>query len=101
MATTRGPHDRSGVNLYDSRVLERLRNPCRPAPAAVRGDAGRPSSTPTRRTTTTTRVLGPRKRGVTRKGMESSSRLGRHRWTTERTASWLAECRRLHPRLIP
>jgi transposase len=43
-----------------------------------------------------------RGRGIThriaRKGIESSSRLGRHRWTVERTMSWLAGCRRLHRR---
>ncbi|MBP2055870.1 transposase [Streptomyces griseochromogenes] len=34
----------------------------------------------------------------TRKGIESSTRLGRHRWVVERTVSWLAGCRRLHRR---
>nr|WP_274380673.1 IS5 family transposase [Streptomyces sp. ACT-1] len=41
-------------------------------------------------------------RGIThriaRKGVESSQRLGRHRWTVERTMAWLADCRRLHRR---
>ncbi|MEU2877038.1 transposase, partial [Streptomyces sp. NPDC007070] len=35
---------------------------------------------------------------IARKGTESSTRLGRHRWTIERTMSWLAGCRRLHRR---
>ncbi|MET8102435.1 transposase, partial [Streptomyces sp. NPDC005236] len=35
---------------------------------------------------------------IARKGVESSQRLGRHRWTIERTMSWLAGCRRLHRR---
>ncbi|GGW17645.1 hypothetical protein GCM10010264_74070 [Streptomyces globisporus] len=43
-----------------------------------------------------------RERGIThriaRKGVESSQRLGRHRWTVERTLAWLASCRRLHRR---
>ncbi|MGW3314277.1 IS5 family transposase [Streptomyces fungicidicus] len=43
-----------------------------------------------------------RGRGIThriaRKGIESSQRLGRHRWTIERTMAWLAGCRRLHRR---
>ncbi|MFC4500301.1 MULTISPECIES: transposase, partial [Streptomyces] len=43
-----------------------------------------------------------RKRGIThriaRKGIESSTRPGRHRWTIERTMAWLAGCRRLHRR---
>lgn len=41
-------------------------------------------------------------RGIThriaRRGVESSRRLGRHRWTIERTMAWLAGCRRLHRR---
>lgn len=43
-----------------------------------------------------------RKRGIrhriARKGIESSTRLGRHRWVVERTVSWLAGCRHLHRR---
>ncbi|GGJ63869.1 hypothetical protein GCM10010121_088170 [Streptomyces brasiliensis] len=35
---------------------------------------------------------------IARKGVESSQRLGRHRWTVERTVAWLAGCRRLHRR---
>ncbi|KOV25463.1 hypothetical protein ADK58_16050 [Streptomyces sp. XY152] len=31
-------------------------------------------------------------------GIESSQRLGRHRWTVERTVAWLSGCRRLHRR---
>ncbi|ORT57097.1 hypothetical protein BKD26_26170 [Streptomyces sp. CB03238] len=33
---------------------------------------------------------------IARKGIESSQRLGRHRWVVGRTVSWLAGCRRLH-----
>ncbi len=43
-----------------------------------------------------------RRRGIVqriaRKGIESSHRLGRHRWTVEFTMSWLAGCRRLRRR---
>ncbi|MEU4063430.1 IS5 family transposase [Streptomyces wedmorensis] len=35
---------------------------------------------------------------IARKGIETSQRLGRHRWTIERTMSRLAGCRRLHRR---
>ncbi len=35
---------------------------------------------------------------IARKGIESPTRMGRHRWTIERTMSWLAGCRRLHRR---
>ena len=33
---------------------------------------------------------------LARKGIESSRRLGQHRWVVERTVSWLSGCRRLH-----
>ena len=40
-----------------------------------------------------------RRRGIVpriaRRGIESSERLGRHRWVVERTLSWIARCRRL------
>ncbi len=43
-----------------------------------------------------------RGRGITpriaRKGIESSQRLGWHRWTIDRTMAWLAGCRGLHRR---
>nr|WP_256252017.1 transposase [Streptomyces sp. yr375] len=35
---------------------------------------------------------------IARKGVETAQRLGRHRWTIERTMAWLAGCRRLHRR---
>jgi transposase len=34
---------------------------------------------------------------IARKGVESSQRLGRHRWAIERTMSWLTGYRRLSP----
>ncbi|MBP2055201.1 transposase [Streptomyces griseochromogenes] len=35
---------------------------------------------------------------IARKGIESSERLGRHRWVIERTMSWLSGYRRISPR---
>ncbi|MFG2639222.1 transposase, partial [Streptomyces sp. NPDC048362] len=35
---------------------------------------------------------------IARKGIETSQRLDRYRWTIERTMVWLAGCRRLHHR---
>ena len=35
---------------------------------------------------------------LARKGVESSKRLGRHRWQVERTMAWPSGCRRLHHR---
>lgn len=42
-----------------------------------------------------TRNITPR---IARKGIEPSQRLGRYRWTVERTVAWLSGCRRLHRR---
>ena len=57
---------------------------------------------PTRATTTTTCGDGyadaASRHRIARKGVETSQRLGRHRWTIERTMAWLAGCRRLHRR---
>jgi transposase len=36
--------------------------------------------------------------GIARKGTDTGQRLGRHRWTIERTMAWLAGCRHLHRR---
>jgi IS5 family transposase len=38
------------------------------------------------------RGIAPR---IARRGVESSERLGRHRWVVERTLAWLARFRRL------
>ena len=35
---------------------------------------------------------------IARRGIESSDRLGRHRWKAERTIAWLLGCRRLRVR---
>jgi transposase len=35
---------------------------------------------------------------IARRGVESSSRPGKHRWVVERTMPWLNGCRRLHRR---
>jgi transposase len=35
---------------------------------------------------------------IARCGVESSARLGRHRWKAERSIAWLAGCRRLRIR---
>jgi transposase len=35
---------------------------------------------------------------IARRGVESSARLGRHRWKAERSIAWLAGCRRLRIR---
>jgi transposase len=50
---------------------------------------------PKHRQTLRDRGITPR---IARKGVESSARLGRHRWVVERTLAWLSRYRRLRVR---
>ncbi|MGA5364236.1 IS5 family transposase [Streptomyces purpurascens] len=93
----------SGANLHDSQALEPLlrgipsirsrRGPRRRRPAKLHADKGYDYDHLRR----WLRSRGIRHR-IARRGVESSNRLGRHRWTIERTVSWLGGCRRLHRR---
>ncbi|WP_234377213.1 IS5 family transposase [Streptomyces sp. TP-A0356] len=93
----------SGANLHDSQALKPLvrgippirsrRGPRRRRPAKLHADKGYDYDDLRR----WLRGRGIRHR-IARKGIESSTRLGRHRWTIERTMSWLAGSRRLHRR---
>lgn len=93
----------SGANRHDSPGLQPLvrgippirsrRGPRRRRPAKPHADKGYDYDHPRR----WLRKRGIRHR-VARKGAESSTRPGRHRWVVERTLSWLAGCRRLHRR---
>ncbi|SEG91983.1 Transposase DDE domain-containing protein [Thermomonospora echinospora] len=93
----------SAANLHDSQVLQPLirgippirsrRGPRRRRPAKLHGDKGYDYDH--LRRWLRTRNITPR---IARKGIESSARLGRHRWVIERTIAWLAGCRRLHRR---
>lgn len=93
----------SGANLHDSQALEPLvrgippirsrRGPRRRRPAKLHADKGYDYNHLRR----WLRTRGIRHR-IARKGIESSERLGRHRWTIERTMAWLAGYRRLHRR---
>ncbi|MGV9350945.1 transposase [Streptomyces spiralis] len=93
----------SGANTHDSQALIPLVKGIPPIRSRRGRRRRRPhNSTPTRVTTTTTcgdSYPGPAIRHrIARKGIETSQRLGRHRWTIERTMAWLAGCRRLHRR---
>ncbi|MEH0658435.1 IS5 family transposase [Streptomyces stelliscabiei] len=93
----------SGANLHDSQALEPLvmgippirsrRGPRRRRPAKLHGDKGYDYDH--LRKWLRKRGIAPR---IARRGVESSTRLGRHRWVVERTMSWLSGCRRLHRR---
>ncbi|SEF03827.1 Transposase DDE domain-containing protein [Streptomyces sp. 3213] len=91
----------SGANLHDSQALDPLvrgippvrsrRGLRRRRPAKLYADKGYDHLRGW------LRQPGIRHR-IARKGIESSTWLGRHRWTIERTMSWLGGCRRLHRR---
>ncbi|WP_329460811.1 IS5 family transposase [Streptomyces sp. NBC_01497] len=93
----------SGANMHDSQGLEPLvrgippirsrRGPRRRKPGRLHGDKGYDY----RHLRQWLRSCGITPR-IARKGIESSERLGRHRWVVERSMSWLAGCRRLHRR---
>ncbi|MFB7176077.1 IS5 family transposase [Streptomyces sp. NPDC056254] len=93
----------SGANLHDTQALKPLvrgippirsrRGPRRRRPGKLHADKAYESRDLRR----WLRGRGIRHR-IARKGIESSDRLGRHRWVVERTVSWLAGCRRLHRR---
>lgn len=93
----------SAANTHDSLALEppvrsippirSRRGPRRRRPAKLHGDKG--YDYPRLRTFLRSRGIIPR---IARRGIESSRRLGRHRWVVERTVSWLSGCRRLHRR---
>ncbi len=89
----------SGANVHDSQALVPLvqgippirfrRGRRRRRPGKLHGDKGYDYNH--LRRWLRDRRITPR---ITRKGTDSSQRLGRHRWTIERTMAWLAGCRR-------
>lgn len=93
----------SGANVHDSQALIPLvkgippirsrRGPRRRKPGKLHADKGYDYAH--LRRWLSKRGIGHR---IARRGVETSQRLGRHRWTIERTMSWLAGCRRLHRR---
>ena len=86
--------------MHDSKVLERLVDGIEP----VKGRTGRPRKRPEKlhadkgydfpRCRQALRKRGIKAR-IARRSVESSERLGRHRWVVERTLAWLARYRRL------
>lgn len=92
------------ANAQDSRVVEALLGAI---PAVKRSRAGRPRSRPAKvhadkvydmpryRDYLRRRGIGIR---IARKGVDSSARLGRHRWVVERPLAWINQFRRLQVR---
>lgn len=90
----------SAANVHDIRMLEETIDAIEP----IKGRRGRPRKRPTK--LHADKAYGSRekrqalrRRGITpriaRKGLESSEKLGRHRWVVERTHAWLNRYRRL------
>ncbi len=90
----------TGANRHDSVVFEELIDGIRP----IKRPRGRPRKRPEKlQADKGYDILRCRwalhKRGIkvriARKGVESSEKLGRHRWVVERTLAWLSKYRRL------
>ncbi len=91
----------TAANVHDSRML----GPLLDAVAPVRtGRRGRPRRRPAKlhadkgydyRRCRDECVRRGVKHRIARKGVDARSRLGKHRWTVERTLAWLARYRRL------
>ncbi len=93
----------SAANAHDSTQLLPLVDAIPPI-IGPRGKPGRPRKRPaklhadkaydssTLRRALRARRIAPR---IARRGIDSSERLGRHRWVVERSLSWLLGCRRL------
>ena len=90
----------SAANTHDMKLLEQVVD----AVAPIRGRAGRPRRRPVKLHAdkgydypACRRLL--RRRGITariaRRGVESATRLGRHRYVIERTLEWVSRFRRL------
>ncbi len=96
----------TAANVHDSKMLEETVDAIRPVSGA-RGRPGRPRKRPGKlhadkgydssRCREALRKRGIKSR-IARRGVESSERLGCHRWVVERTLSWLNRFRRLKVR---
>lgn len=90
----------SAANVHDSMVFEELLDAIEP----IKRPRGRPRKRPEKLHADKAyddkkcaRALSKRgiKRRIARKKVESSEKLGQHRWVVERTLAWVAKYRRL------
>src|SRR5215218_2290276 len=96
----------SAANVHDSKVLVEAVDAISPI-RKPRGRPGRPRKRPAKLHADKAYDFprcrqALRKRGITprisRRGIDSSEKLGRHRWVVERTLAWLSRYRRLSVR---
>jgi transposase len=90
----------TGAQVHDSKIFEELVDGVEP----VKGPRGRPRTRPEKlhadkgydfpRCRAVLRRRGIKSR-ISRRGKDTSERLGRHRWVVERTLAWLVRYRRL------
>ncbi len=90
----------TGANQHDSTMLEEMLDavplirqswgPRRKRPGKLHADKAYDNQRCRR--ALTRRHIQPR---IARRGIESSARLGRHRWVVERTLAWFSQFRRL------
>ena len=93
----------SGANRHDSMLFEEMLDAIEPIkhrrgrprkrPGKIHGDKG--YDFPKCRAAARKRGIRPR---IARRGIESSQKLGRHRWVVERTFAWINRFRRLRVR---
>ncbi len=93
----------SAANVHDSKVLEEAVDAIEPIKRS-RAKPGRPRKRPKKlhadkaydfpRCREALRKRGIKAR-IARRGIDSSEKLGRHRWVVERTMAWLSKYRRL------
>jgi transposase len=93
----------TGANINDSAVFETLLEDIPVVRTPAGGRRRRPEKVHADKAYDHRRCRGYlTRRGIkvriARRGIESSQRLGRHRWKAERTIAWLAGCRRLRVR---
>lgn len=91
----------TAANVHDSMVFEEVIDAIEPIKRPGRGrPRKRPEKLHADKAYDDKKCKGAlRKRGIksriARKGIESSKKLGRHRWVVERTLAWLSKYRRL------
>jgi transposase len=93
----------TGANTNDSMVFAALLDDIPPVRTLAGGRRCRPDKCHADKAYDHRRCRGYlSRRGIrvriARRGVESSERLGRHRWKAERTIAWLVGCRRLRIR---